>query len=551
MMFSGLVSAGLTFTSGFGESCFAEAAPKAAQKNSLGMQFKEIEGTPVMVSAFETRVIDFETFIKETKYPWSFKPHFPQTSEHPVVNVNLKDAQMFCKWLTQRERAAGLISDLQSYRLPSSREWDAAVGLDASRYKVDMAVSQKVEDEQTFPWGLEWPPPLSAGNFNRSEITGKEDDYVYTAPVGRFDPLPNGMHDMAGNVWEWTSDPDASPDALGSVRGGSWMYFRKDSLLSSYVYHVPTDIRASSIGFRCAYEDKHRSALFLANQTKIEADKEKARTGSLNAKSTVSQEDVKLMKEKLAQRNSPATPDLNLPDVANLKPAKSGENFTNSLGMAFRPVGSGTLLFGENEVRVQDYQAWLFAVGKTWDKKPTFEIKNTHPVVSVSWKDAVEYCKWLSTKDRTLHLIGSTDEYRLPSDAEWSLAVGLQNEVGDTPAARDRKNSLDYPWGAWPPPPRSANIDSTKMRSYQDNYAYTAPVGSFSPNAAHLFDMAGNAAEWCSDPWPGSAGERVIRGSSWLTAEQEVMLSSARQHLGENATRQDVGFRVVLSLGNP
>ena len=101
-------------------SVSAQTGGKETHKNSLGMQFKEIDGVPVLVSAFETRVIDFETFVKESNYSWSFKPHFPQGSEHPAVNVNLKDAQLFCKWLTQRERSAGLISDLQSYRLPTT-----------------------------------------------------------------------------------------------------------------------------------------------------------------------------------------------------------------------------------------------------------------------------------------------------------------------------------------------------------------------------------------------------------------------------------------------
>ena len=507
-----------------------EAAPKTI-KNSLGMQFKSIEKIPVLVSAFETRVVDFETFVKESKYPWALKPHFPQTGEHPVVNVNLKDARLFCTWLTQRERAAGLITELQTYRLPTPREWDAIGGLDPSRSKVDVAVSQKVEDEKTFPWGLEWPPPQGAGNFNRTEIAGSEDGFVYTAPVGRFDPTPDGLYDVAGNVWEWTYDPEAPPDAPGAVRGGSWMYFRKDTLLSSYVYAVPVDLRASSVGFRCVLEDKHRSAIYLADQEMAAREREKVHTNPMAGKSQVSAEDVKEMREKLARRTEGIDVGSELPDPATLKPAKRGEAFVNSLGMTLRPVGTGGMLMGETEVRVQDYLVWLKAAKREWTKKPTFDIKSNHPVVGITWNDAVDYCKWLTERDRGLKLIGPGDEYRLPTDQEWSLAVGLPDETGKDPAERDRKVPDIYPWGGWPPPPGSANIDSSKMRSYQDNFAYTAAVASFSPNAVHLYDMGGNAAEWCSDPWPGSSGERVVRGSSWLTSDQDAMLSSARQHL--------------------
>ena len=441
-----------------------------------------------------------------------------------------------------------LISDLQTYRLPTAREWDAIAGLDPSRHKVDVAVSQKVEDEQSFPWGLEWPPPQGAGNFNRAEITGREDDYVYTAPVGRFDPSPNGLYDVAGNVWEWTFDADAPPDAPGALRGGSWMYFRKETLLSSYVYNVPVDLRASSVGFRCVLEDKHRSATYLAEQEKQAKELEKSRTAAMGGKTGVTPEEVKEMREKLTKRGGGGASEPKLPDPATLKPAKRGEVFTNSLGMNLRPLDAGSVLFGETEVRVQDYQIWLSATKKTWDKKPTFEIKDNHPVVGVSWTDAVAYCKWLTERDRGLKLIGPKDEYRLPTDVEWSKAVGLPDEIGADPKERDRKVPDVYPWGGWPPPPASANIDSTRMRSYQDNFAYTAPVASFSPNALHLYDMGGNAAEWCADPWPGAPGDHVIRGSSWLTADQEAMLSSARQHLGESNTRQDLGFRCVLSI---
>ncbi len=519
--------------------------------NTLGMKFQEMPGTPVLFSVWETRVADFEAFLKDTNYNWSFKPHFPQTAQHPVVNTNIQDALAFCAWLTKKERASGQLTDIQAYRLPTNREWDAAVGLSAGRSKVDLAITQKVQDERAFPWGTEWPPPSGAGNFNSLEISGSEDGYVYTAPVGQFSPSPEGLFDLAGNAWEWAWDQEVRTDPVGTLRGGSWMYFRKESLLSNYHYQVPVDLRTASIGFRCVLEDKRRNALYSANESKMVAETEKVRRDKLISKTEVNAEEVAKMREQLNAKTTLGGQS-NLPDPATLKPVRLGQVFVNALGMSFRPVGDARWLMGEHEVRTQDYQAMLDATHKTWDHKPTFEVKSTHPIINITWQDAKDYCKWLTEKDRASKLIGENDSYRLPSDAEWSLAAGLTSEKGESIADKNLANKTDYPWGKeWPPPTASANLDSGHMTSYQDNYSYTAPVGSFSPNSYHIFDLAGNAAEWCEDSWPGISGERVVRGSSWLTSAQEAMFSSARQHVPEHTTRPDLGFRCVLSIGAP
>jgi formylglycine-generating enzyme required for sulfatase activity len=169
----------------------------------------------------------------------------------------------------------------------------------------------------------------------------------------------------------------------------------------------------------------------------------------------------------------------------------------------------------------------------------------------VTWKDAVQFCEWLTQKERAAGLIGPRDRYRLPTDIEWSRAAGLADEKGDTPASRHLENKTHYPWGTQSvPPARSANLDSARMSGggFIDNFSHTAPVKSSPPGTTHLYDLAGNVAEWCEDAWPPSPGERVIRGSSWLTSASEAMLTSSRQHLSETLARPDVGFRVVLEL---
>ncbi len=520
-------------------------------RNSLGMNFREIPSTPVLLSIYETRVADWATFLSATQYEWAFKTHFTQDSDHPVVNTNVQDAIAFCAWLTGKERTEGTITALQSYRLPTNKEWDAAVGL-ASGRTASRDLTQKVADEQSFPWGVEWPPPTTAGNFNFTEITGKEDGYAYTAPVGHFAPNADGFYDLAGNAWEWARDQQVGADVTGTLRGGSWMYFRKECLLSSYRYRVPSDIRASSIGFRCVFEDKHRTAAFLAGQQKTTEELEKQRREQLLTRPDVSAEDIAKMRDQLSARKDVATKEHNLPDIKNLKPAQASKNFLNSLGMTFRPAGTENVLVCETETRLEDYDVYLQATKRQWDRKPTFAMKPSHPVMNVTWKESQEFCEWLTERDRKNKIIPDKARYRLPSDTEWSAAVGLASEKGSNPLEKNMGNKADFPWGKeWPPPIISANLNTARMEGYQDSHSYTAPAGSFSPNSYHLFDLAGNVAEWCEDAWPAVTGERVVRGGSWLSFARDSLLSSARQHLPESAIKTDVGFRCVLELPSP
>jgi len=522
--------------------------PAEKHTSGLGINFVPVRGTPVLISTLETRVNDFEQFVSDTGYSWDHKPHFPQTKDHPVVNVSLKDAIAYCNWLTDRDRKAGKINNLQSYRLPTSEEWSAAVGLTAVR-KDRQTVSQEVEDKRAFPWGVEWPPPVQAGNYNSKEINNTDDGYVYTSPVGIFSPSADGIFDMGGNVWEWTWNQEERPDAFGTLRGGSWMYFRKECLLSGYEYQVPGELRAPSVGFRCIYEDKHRTAVYLAAAEKDEEKADLEKRGMLETGPKVTSEEVEKMRQSMMRKSSPDAKPTTRPDIKTLAPAKAGAPYLNSLGMTMRPVGDGgALLVAEHEVTVQNYKESLAGGSKTW-AAPTFQWKENHPVMNVSWQDARDFCEWLTAKERAANIIGANASYRLPTDAEWSLAANLLREEGSTPAEKHEANKSDYPWGIeWPPPSLSANLDTARMTSYQDNFSHTAPVGTFSPNGNRLYDLSGNVAEWCEDPWPGTTGERVVRGGSWLSSTKESLLSSSRQHLSETSTRGEVGFRVVLAL---
>ena len=221
-----------------------------------------------------------------------------------------------------------------------------------------------------------------------------------------------------------------------------------------------------------------------------------------------------------------------------------GQPFTNSLGMKFIPLGDIRVSIWET--RVQDYAAFLQATGRHYE--PTdFQQAPNHPIVKVNWFDATAFCKWLTEKERDENLIEDRQSYRLPTDREWSLAIGLQNEVGGTPQARDGKIKNEFPWGKqWPPPASAGNYGIPQKRRA------TMPVGSFKANSLGLYDLGGNVWEWCADTYKGGGTGTgrdwgVLRGGSWATTNRLEMQSSYRNVVDRNERDVIYGFRCVLA----
>ncbi len=194
---------------------------------------------------------------------------------------------------------------------------------------------------------------------------------------------------------------------------------------------------------------------------------------------------------------------------------------------------------------------------------------DNNPVANVTWEDAIQYCNWLSQREgrtpayrhefgRWVAVFPLTDGYRLPTEAEWTLAMRYGGQQ------QPRK----FWWGeAWPPPRDSGNyadrsaleVAPSILPAYDDGYPSTAPVGSFKANALGIHDGGGNVAEWVNDyytvPTPGitiplvdpTGPERgtshVIRGSSWRQASVTQLRLSFRDFGAE--PRHDVGFRIA------
>ena len=242
--------------------------------------------------------------------------------------------------------------------------------------------------------------------------------------------------------------------------------------------------------------------------------------------------------------------------------------FVNSLGMRFVPVPGTEVLFSIWETRLADYAAYASSnrgVAREWqnpteDMVPVTPSKDC-PVVNVNWDEANAFCAWLTKKEWQEGKLGARSQYRLPTDVEWSFAVGLPSEPGRTPMERNIKIQDQYPWGSqWPPPPGMGNFADESVRrkfpswtvimGYDDGFVTTSPVGRFASNQYGIYDLAGNAWEWCDDWYDGSERHRVMRGGSWGSGSRGELVSSRRNHDAPQSRHGDVGFRVVLGASS-
>ncbi|HKY89718.1 MAG TPA: formylglycine-generating enzyme family protein [Nevskiaceae bacterium] len=132
--------------------------------------------------------------------------------------------------------------------------------------------------------------------------------------------------------------------------------------------------------------------------------------------------------------------------------------------------------------------------------------KGFRPVININWFDAQEYVAWLSKK--------TGRRYRLPTEAEWEYAARGGTDTtwgwGDASGeACEYSNSFDASG-------QTAHANWFWNIYCDDGFVFTAPVGSFKPNAFGLYDMPGNVWEWLQDCWHPDYNGAPADGSAWI-----------------------------------
>ena len=184
-------------------------------------------------------------------YSWR-DPGYAQSDDHPVTCVSRDDALAYARWLSERQR--------RSYRLPTEAEWEYAA---------------RAESAAARHWGENAGGACTWGNVGDRtlhrhyrdwlwQVHPCEDGHVHTAPVGSYRVSLYGLHDMLGNVWEWTCssyDPAyrsaesrcSSGGRNGVVRGGSWSNSPR-WVRAAARFENPADARFDLVGFRLAHD---------------------------------------------------------------------------------------------------------------------------------------------------------------------------------------------------------------------------------------------------------------------------------------------------------
>ncbi len=232
----------------------------------------------------------------------------------------------------------------------------------------------------------------------------------------------------------------------------------------------------------------------------------------------------------------------------------------NSLGMELVDIPAGAFLMGDGPSAVAVTLSRRFSLGKyevtqsqfkkvmslePWAGRANVQSGDEYPAVYVDWNEATEFCRRLTVTDHESGKLSAVEEYRLPTEAEWEYACRAGTKTlfsfGD-----NESEMTDFAW----------------FNGNTNTEQYAHKIGAKKANPWGLYDMHGNACEWCSD-WhdktlsggtdpmgPNSGAGRIGCGGSW--AFRPVGCQSASRYCSAPSDRYDsLGFRVALGQSVP
>ncbi|MFL5240690.1 MAG: SUMF1/EgtB/PvdO family nonheme iron enzyme [Gemmataceae bacterium] len=521
-------------------------------------------------------------------------PGYHATDDSPVTQVTWNDAVAFCNWLNAMQGLGESYRSVQGpwwkptnakgCRLPTEAQWEFACRAGATT---------------NYFWGTD-------EGMLRNYAWYSENSSGKTHPVATKAANPFGLFDMQGNVSELCQDlsdnkeyksldvidPEGTQAGTCYVRrGANFASQSKDCASAQRLLGLPFDVRHDDTGFRVVQD------ILPAV---------KASTPPL-AKAPFTSEEAKQHQEAWAQHLGVPVETTNSVGIklALIPPGEFNMGLTaaeieaaitriknrpndNWLVYAYKTSGplhkvvlTKPYYAATTHVTIGQFREFVKAKkyltdaergggGSRWDeqqkkmiqdpkltwKAPGYDVTDQSPVTEVTWNDAVAFCNWLSAKEglgQPYELVKgswrptSAPGYRLPTEAQWEYAC------------RAGATSLHF----------GGNDDEAFARHawfVKNSNGKAQPVGAKLPNAFGLFDMEGNADQFCQDFFDPNYYERnerydplgpdtgltqlqphVRRGSSW-GASADAYVIGLRMSLDLKAAQGGVGFRVVRDV---
>jgi formylglycine-generating enzyme required for sulfatase activity/serine/threonine protein kinase len=473
-------------------------------------------------------------WIRHKEHIWKTPGAWPLADDQPVVHVSYHDAQAFCTWLSQQEN--------RRYALPTDVQWEFAA---------------RAGTTELFG-GTDDPAALATSAWYKSSLP--DDHRNQPQAVGGLAANQFGLFDMLGNVWEATSTWHPVVSDRRIIRGGSWYNqalmarpaLRSKGSRPNVAMDAGTGFRVAIVGDLRPPPPPRAVAPFDAPQARAHQDAwakhlgvQVAHTNKVGMKMRLIPPGEFLMGSTQADTDQ----------LARTLEQGGANDFDKFVARMSSPQHKVRLTkpfrLSECEVTVGQYRQFIEATKYVpsmeqlgvkrfqWTGSAVEPNADQRAVIGVSWDDAKAFCKWLSEEE------GQT--YDLPSEAQWEFAC----RAGTTTA--------------WSFGDEASGLEPHAVFG-RPSFWPAEVVGSKTANPFGLFDMHGNADEWCLDwhqrdfyansptddpvcttnPQDKNSG-RVARGGTSLSAPWWTR-STTRAFDFPATPNNPKGFRVATSV---